>query len=74
MSAEVSQPISQQALRFLHHLGPQPADVVAGLARQIARGLLFTELAVSGPVALGLHGELERFQAVVLGEVGHEGA
>lgn len=51
----------------LDELLPQAADVIAIVEEVVLR------LRIGEPVAVGLHGELESLETVVLGEVGHKG-
>lgn len=56
----------------LHKLFPERANTVVVVA---AAGFgVEHELSVEGGVALSVEGELQGFHAVVLGQVGHEGA
>lgn len=54
----------------LDELLPQATDVI-GI---VSKGVLVAGVHVCESVAVGLHSELEGLEAVVLGEVGHEGA
>lgn len=72
MGGKVDFPIAAGQDVGMHQLLPECADMLVSVSSGNGP-MRMQEVGMSSPVAISVHGELERFEAVVLRQKGHKG-